>query len=891
MIGPEGDSRGGPLRPASDYGSPPIGLEVQETDWAYAATNPLGNMIFKKSRIIYKGTVNTPHSATIDSMFILQWADPDNGQYSDDFAGCDTNLSLGYVYNSTTFDAIYFNQFGLPPPAGGFDFLQGPIIPGSPGDSAIFDLKVRYGYKNLPMTTFTYFAAGSSRNDPDRGGAYSGTLQWYNLMRGAEARPQYPALQPLYDQFGNVTHFELSGDPVTGTGDLDGKPTDANTNRLPPGDRRIVLSSGPFTMTRGDTQEIVTALVGGLGKNYLSSVSVLKFNTGFARFAYNNFFDLPSPPAQPKITVANLDRELMLNWGTDETSVDKTENTPQKGFVFEGYNIYQLPSANSQLSDGIRLATFDLKNLVSIIFDNVFDEASGFVITKPVQFGSNSGIQRFFKITKDASRGNAPLVDGQTYYFAVTAYSYNGNLPPTAPFHVLESSPVVIITSPHSTNPGVRYHAAAGDTLHTVHASGTSDGAVVPVVLDTTKLTGDLYKVTFSTDTTTGGVVWALTDSTKDSVVLSNQTNQSGDENYISVGGVEVKVQGPPPGMKDYDIPSGERRWTPNNANFGLEGFSGAMGMAYINWFSSSSTTPDKLHNVLIKLAATDVNGNLLNPSDTTASFAYRYLRHASFPAAEPSFAPYIVNPGAGYAYQDYTRHLPFAAYDEETGHRLMVGFLENNATGGLVDGKYWPPDYSAAGADNVGTQREWFFIFDETYSETPDVALEADILDDVLPIMWMGTPCRRGDVAFSAGDEFEILANHINGPLDVFTYMSVAPTSSTAVAKTDVEQINVFPNPYYGFNARELTRLGKYVTFNHLPSAAVIRIFNLAGVLVKTIQHTNGTQFDTWNLRNESQLPVASGIYIVYIDMPGLQTTKVLKLALIQEEQILRVY
>ncbi len=64
--------------------------------------------------------------------------------------------------------------------------------------------------------------------------------------------------------------------------------------------------------------------------------------------------------------------------------------------------------------------------------------------------------------------------------------------------------------------------------------------------------------------------------------------------------------------------------------------------------------------------------------------------------------------------------------------------------------------------------------------------------------------------------------------------------------------------------------------------------------MLVKTINHNlsgPNDQFDTWNLQNDSGYPVASGIYVVYIDMPDLGTTKILKLAVIQEQQILKVY
>jgi hypothetical protein len=116
--------------------------------------------------------------------------------------------------------------------------------------------------------------------------------------------------------------------------------------------------------------------------------------------------------------------------------------------------------------------------------------------------------------------------------------------------------------------------------------------------------------------------------------------------------------------------------------------------------------------------------------------------------------------------------------------------------------------------------------------------------------------------------------------------------TSSKDLAKADVEKINVFPNPYYGYQYRETSPTSKYVTFNHLPDNAVIRIFDLSGVLVKTIDHVSTSgQFDTWNLTNDNNYPVASGIYIVYVDMPDLGTTKILKLAIIQEQQMLKVY
>jgi hypothetical protein len=213
---------------------------------------------------------------------------------------------------------------------------------------------------------------------------------------------------------------------------------------------------------------------------------------------------------------------------------------------------------------------------------------------------------------------------------------------------------------------------------------------------------------------------------------------------------------------------------------------------------------------------------------------------------------------------------------------------FENNDPGASVDGRYWPP---LTDGDNT-VNREFAFIFGAPYSTTPDAAYQTNLSNNgTLPLMWVMTCNRRADVPWVSGDEFEIIAANVNGPNDIFKFTTPAPTYSTDTAKFDVNKINVFPNPYFGLNIRETSRLNKFVTFNHLPASATIRIFTLSGVLVRTLTKNDLTQFATWNLLNDHNLPVASGIYIVYIDMTSLGKTKILKLALIQEEQVLPNY
>jgi len=122
----------------------------------------------------------------------------------------------------------------------------------------------------------------------------------------------------------------------------------------------------------------------------------------------------------------------------------------------------------------------------------------------------------------------------------------------------------------------------------------------------------------------------------------------------------------------------------------------------------------------------------------------------------------------------------------------------------------------------------------------------------------------------------------------DRWTFTTTEEAYSSTLAQDQVGDINVFPNPYYGVNSEELNKYNRFVTFTHLPEKAKIRIFNLAGVLVQTIDKDDPGQFIRWDLNNESNLPVASGLYIAHIELPDLGTSTVLKVAIIQEEQIL---
>ena len=882
-------------------GSSPIGLEIQCTVWGYNQVGALGDMVFKKYRVINKG------QNRVDSMYLGSWADVDLGQASDDFSGCDTSLSLGYTYNDHGTDAVY-NTAAV---ANGFDFFQGPIVR-SPGDTANFNFEKRAGYRNLKMTAYVFYINGSPvYSDPELGGNPLGSIQMYRYLNGRIGNTGDPFIDPTT---GKATVFCLAGDPVTNKGWVDGTPAAS-------GDRRQLMSSGPFVMMPGDTQEIVIAIIMAQGSDRSSSITALKNNAGVAQAAYNINFQLPGPPPVPVVKVAELDKEVILDWG-DAAGSKATEEYVASligtYYTFEGYDVYQLPSRSASRDRWKRLAVYDVIDGVKVIKFPTFDPVSGEFIDLPQQYGTDSGVKREFTATKDYIN-DRPLVNGTKYYFVVSAYSYN----PHAPFgsNNLENSPPVITVVPHSPNPGTTYHNVNGDTLAVTHAAGTSDGIVLPFVVDPTKLTGHQYKVTFDTVSVFNTVDsvwevktrWTLTEWWKVTDVTTGQVKDTSQVKYTSfafsginngpagtegyyptIDGINLVISGPLPGVRrDSQNPMG---WSFNpSANrffaaqtaweLGLEAFGdyfgrpNSLGWPNINnWFGvpNDGVTADKLHKVEIRFLGSN------------SQKAHRFLRLATKAAADPSYVPFIINKVGGYAYQDFVT-VPFTAWDVDYAHgtpsggrQLNIGFLENNQAPplGKVDGQWFPQNTSTGG-------REILFVWSSTYTGSPDPRY-TDVLSDLVDCYYLLWPAYRNSDVMKEGT-FTITPNYPITIADQYTYASTVPTvGDVALSKSEIERINVWPNPYFGFNAQELNKYQRFVTFNHLPQRATIRVFSLSGVPVATVEKNDQTQFATWNLLNFNNIPVASGMYIIYIDMPDLGKTKILKLGIIMEAQYL---
>ena len=450
------------------YGTLPIGIEYQATIWEYKNVGFLNNLLFRKYKIINKtNALGVPK--TFEDMYVSMWSDPDIGTSTDDFAGCDTSLSMVYGFNAYEFDQIYDPY---PTPAVGFKLLKGPTVTGN---------------QNLPMTAAYYFTRGdASVTDPVLGSPTDGALPFYRFMQGKIGLTGDPFIDPTT---GLPTTYPLSGNPLTGEGWIDGM-------LIEPGDRRIGLASGPFNMAPGDTQEVLISEIAALGKDRLESFKILKFYSALTEDLYANGLDAPSLPAPPSpvASVTSTEWKIQFNWGEDTLLVSQIENFNQDGYAFQGYNVYQLPFPEPILESGVKIATFDIVDGVTIIPGIVMDPETGLPIPGNAQNGSDNGITREFSTRYDFINDTYMRV-GKKYYFGVTAYTYNSD-PQVVPSYS-ESLVGIVEAEFYENLPGANY----GDTIQVAHSHGNGDGNVYVVVDDPTQLTGDDYRVFFNKQT------------------------------------------------------------------------------------------------------------------------------------------------------------------------------------------------------------------------------------------------------------------------------------------------------------------------------------------------------------------------------------------------------
>jgi hypothetical protein len=101
------------------------------------------------------------------------------------------------------------------------------------------------------------------------------------------------------------------------------------------------------------------------------------------------------------------------------------------------------------------------------------------------------------------------------------------------------------------------------------------------------------------------------------------------------------------------------------------------------------------------------------------------------------------------------------------------------------------------------------------------------------------------------------------------------------------LDMINIVPNPYYAFSTYEDSQFETNVKITNLPARATVTIYSLDGKFIRKYERdeaptmlrgvgrpVGSRQISPaleWDLRNFRQIPVASGVYLIHVQAPGL--------------------
>ncbi|MCK9204939.1 MAG: hypothetical protein M0P58_10970 [Bacteroidales bacterium] len=126
------------------------------------------------------------------------------------------------------------------------------------------------------------------------------------------------------------------------------------------------------------------------------------------------------------------------------------------------------------------------------------------------------------------------------------------------------------------------------------------------------------------------------------------------------------------------------------------------------------------------------------------------------------------------------------------------------------------------------------------------------------------------------------------NYPMYIFNTSSIATTKNNQdKATSDLDLINVVPNPYYAYDDYERNQLDNRIKIVNLPTKCTVTIFDMSGTMIRQFNvdksgiaqpraSTAGLNTDAktsidWDLKNFAGIPIAGGVYLIHVKADGL--------------------
>ena len=156
-----------------------------------------------------------------------------------------------------------------------------------------------------------------------------------------------------------------------------------------------------------------------------------------------------------------------------------------------------------------------------------------------------------------------------------------------------------------------------------------------------------------------------------------------------------------------------------------------------------------------------------------------------------------------------------------------------------------------------------------------PDYSLksvaEGLIPNDCKIKLRVAKPYEKYSPSIQSVDETASSQNNWN-PYYSFSTRSITTQSGDNVVLEDaLKDINVVPNPYYAYSDYEANKLDNRIKITNLPEECTVTIYNVSGTLIRQYKKADPLTSLDWDLKNHKNVPIAGGVYIIHVDVPGI--------------------
>ncbi len=850
---PEQDASGIWVRDEGLYDVHPLGIRVEQRTYSW-------NYDYNNAYIYLNWKIRNMNSFPLDSIYLGYFMDNDIGATgaagaqgaNDDLIGFDTssveilpgvfrNLNLGYTYDSDGYEDNWTTVAGF----------VGCVLCETPNDKG--------------LTGFQYWT---------RIGEF-GLL----VDRSGQDSLKYEALSCREPRF-----------IVAGTD----------------GDMRQLSCSGPYVrLLPGEEIDFTVAIVVAYTLDELKerSITALKqFELGYLGY---------EPPPSPKLSVIPGDDKVYLSWNgaIPENYVDKMAKVP----TFEGYRVYK--STTGLVGEWDTLATFDMKSTSSeTLLVKYAEGTSKAEISFEGLDANHSGLEtKTYKIIFNSGHD-----------FTIWDSTANAKVFYNSSAHTSGEGYCVMLndTSTYSSDPGYISNAL-------IYINGfyvkIKNGEVIPEQrgVDLAPCARDEF------------MIWAFA------------SEDIGKEVGLEHNYIDESVTN---GKKYYYTVTSFSRPLPE---FGVESLeSGKSGTQY--WaipvkqqadYEGASCGTAKLGIGDAKITATVVNPKYVIGDTYTISF----FTTDTTDTLTPEYWK-LTNKATNAVLLDSCSYFDMQSLPLFDGLDIKLdsfgrGVVDTETVfdsliTGWKEGDY--SDWSFDITPNTGYNGAYFYDYELTISDTGSTDLKGNHAPftlwntdlDTAGLFWYATgdsdslwvknkiwiyssiddyPTQRAiilEVNFDAtkhispknGDVYKI---HMLNQATVLDTFEIITTSFDTKKTYTLDSVRVVPNPYYISAAWDKSTFSQKIWFQGLPSKCTIRIFNVAGLLIKTIEHNEPTFSEmrdrteiseagahAWDLcseekKGETGLKVASGLYIYQVTakIPGSENLiqKIGKFAIIR--------